>query len=116
MTAARRPPGGRPQRWVQTGGLLEPVPFREPRRSSWAPAPPYQLWPPSLLLAGCSGGSGGSATPVTTTETTTATLDHDGAPDELWIDDAADGRRLLGVRTAPGAVFSTAFDPASPRG
>lgn len=44
----------------------------------------------------------------------TADLDHDGVADNLWLADV-DGRRLLGVRTASGAVFSTTFTSAAPQ-
>ncbi len=47
----------------------------------------------------------------------TADLDHDGEADELWLADTTSGgqvQRLLGVRTASGAVFSTAYTSASP--
>jgi hypothetical protein len=43
----------------------------------------------------------------------TADLDHDGAPDALWLADAGQ-QRLLGVQTASGAVFSVPFTSAAP--
>lgn len=44
----------------------------------------------------------------------TADLDGDGRPDELWLADV-DGARVLGVRTASGAVLSTEFTSGAPQ-
>lgn len=45
----------------------------------------------------------------------TADLDGDGRADELWLADATDGTRTLGVRTASGAVLSVDFTSAAPQ-
>ncbi len=66
---------------------------------------------------GATDVAGCAATDATVPENAavgpTADLDGDGKPDELWLAD--DGNtRMLGVRTASGAVFSTDFTSAAP--
>ena len=78
----------------ESGGATSAVPSSAPPRPGCAPT--------------------GAAVPAGASVARTADLDHDGAPDELWLADVR-GQRLLGVRTASGAVFSTAFTSAAPQ-
>jgi hypothetical protein len=93
-----------------------------------SPAGAAATAPPSGSSAGSSGSSGGgsgsgsgkhgcpaggTAIPAGAGRATTADLDGDGRADTIWLADAGQVREL-GVRTATGAGFSTAFDSAAP--
>jgi hypothetical protein len=60
---------------------------------------------------GCPAG--GAAIPAGAGTAGTADLDGDGKGDTIWLAGKGD-TRLLGVRTATGARFSTVFSSASP--
>lgn len=74
----------------------------------------------STAAAGEGCAPTGQEVPAGASTAATADLDHDGRADELWLADATTGsgalERRLGVRTASGAVFSTAYTSASPQG
>ncbi len=61
---------------------------------------------------GCPAG--GASIPAGAGTATTADLDGDGRADTVWLADKGD-RRVLGVRTATGAGFSTTFSSAAPQ-
>ncbi|GAB6900233.1 hypothetical protein [Kineosporia succinea] len=67
-----------------------------------------------------SGGSGpacesdGSKVPSDAGMAKAGDLDGDGKNDQIWLADDGDDR-LLGVKTASGAVFHTTFSSASPQ-
>lgn len=81
--------------------------------------------PTTATGAASSTGAGGGCAPTGqevpsgASTAATADLDHDGRADELWLADSTTSsgalERRLGVRTASGAVFSTAYTSASPQ-
>jgi hypothetical protein len=58
--------------------------------------------------------AGGPALPAGADPVRTADLDGDGRADSIWLADRG-GKRILGVRTASGARFSTTFSSAAPQ-
>ena len=83
--------------------------------TSSTPATPSSTTPPvTSQPVGTGCRAGGGRVPAGANSAPTADLDLDGVPDQLWLVDQ-DDQRVLGVKTATGATFSTTFAGAAPQ-
>jgi hypothetical protein len=84
-----------------TGAQVAPPPAASPTSAS-KPEPGHTCPPTTAQI------------PAGAHQATTADVDYDGRPDTLWLADV-NGARILGVRTASGATFSTTFTSPAPQ-